>query len=69
MLPIAALVLCHFLASAAPAQKKGKLEETGPQPKSWVAGYFITGLAITLGLVILCRPGTRTQDFRRPDDL
>jgi len=56
------------LPSLVVAQQQDAAAE-GSTGKSWLFGYFIVGLFIALGLVILCRPGSRKLEFRRPDEV
>lgn len=38
-----------------------------PEPKSYVASYFVVGLGITLGLVAICKGAGRRKEVRRPE--
>ncbi|MDZ4819137.1 MAG: hypothetical protein SGJ20_09215 [Planctomycetota bacterium] len=60
------IVLCLSLAdasvaSAAPRSKKKVAE---PVTKSYVMPYFLVGLSITLGLLVVCRSGGRADQSK-----
>jgi hypothetical protein len=39
-----------------------------PQVKNYVICYFVVGLGIALGVIVVCRPSKRTADIKRPSD-
>jgi hypothetical protein len=60
-----AFVGCLLLASPLFA-KGGSTTTEGGGEGSWVFSYFLTGLSIVLGLLVICRASTR-RDRERPE--
>jgi hypothetical protein len=61
-----ALVLAGWLAiSGLLFAKDGETSEGGGGG-SWVFAYFLTGLAVVLGMIVICRASTR-RDRVRPE--
>jgi hypothetical protein len=46
--------------------KEGEKAESGGGGGSWVFAYFLTGLAVVLGMIVICRASTR-RDRTRPE--
>ena len=59
------LSLLFCLLAAVPGLAQAPAEETSD--KDYVMCYFLVGLAVTLGLVAICRPSKRSKEVRRPD--
>lgn len=43
-------------------------ETPGGDKASWAMSYLLVGLFIALGLMAVCRPGSRTAEIKRQDD-
>ena len=58
-------VLCIFLSIYGVALAKKKEEEAPAKEEGttslWVLGYFLVGLGITLGMLVLCRSSRRSE--------
>lgn len=54
------LISSHLLA------KEGEKAEGGGGGGSWVFAYFLTGLAVVLGMIVVCRASSR-RDRARPE--
>lgn len=65
MAQIAFRCACVWMALAAPVLAQVPEEET-PE-KTYVPCYLIIFFGVSLGLMMICRAGKRTLDFRRPD--
>jgi hypothetical protein len=55
---VAMLIVCLALASPALAAKKKKEDEAAPT-KSYVVPYMIVLMLVSVGLMTVCRPGSR----------
>ena len=40
-------------------------EAAAPAGKNYILCYFLVGLGVVLGLVVICRPGRRHAEVRR----
>jgi hypothetical protein len=54
-----------FTASSVLAQRRGGPVSEEPQEKNYVPSYMIIMFMVGLGLMLICRSGKRTIDFRR----
>lgn len=54
------LFLCIHGVALADAKDGTPVEEESTK-NLWILGYFVTGLGITLGMVVLCRSSRRNE--------
>jgi len=55
-----------LLSSGVLFAKEGSTGESGSGGGSWVFSYFLTGLAVVLGMLVICRSSTR-RDRVKPE--
>jgi hypothetical protein len=61
-----AFVGCLLLASPLFAKGGSTTTESGGGEGTWVLSYFLTGLSIVLGMLVVCLGSTR-RDRERPE--
>jgi hypothetical protein len=65
MVKIYAAILVGALSSATPVfADKGTGADAPSSGGSWVLAYFLTGLAIVLGMLVVCRTSSRRERTR-----
>ena len=63
---ISVFALAGWLLSTSPLFAKEGSAAEGPTEGTWVFSYFLTGLAVVLGMLVICRASTR-RDRVRPE--
>ena len=53
-----------LLSSSLLFAKEGTTAAEGPTEGTWVFSYFLTGLAVVLGMLVVCRASTRRERVR-----
>lgn len=59
------LLSCFLVWGVSAAQLMAQPVQEAPQEKNYVPCYLIIFFAVGLGLMMICRSGKRTVEFRR----